>query len=542
MSSDILSEEPYEHHPIDSSRFEPLGETRAFRHLTLKTKAELDQVLPALVGAGVLAYVGNEDPSTLGVGPWYYCNGVGWYSLGSGGPLWGHDYIIDQNWAAKVAAGQGAEGQEIGTVTGFSTKVYSTLTGACDDARIEGLAGRDNKSFFVVPGITSSYTPATDYTNPCYWEFSSSMRTPAFAGGSRIYFNYTGINDYVRFTFRNLYVGNSTFSGAGSNELRFYNCQMGDITFYNNIHIQDCDAGILTYDSSGAWHAYVAGSHVARISFKRLGRGSFTNNRIDGLTVTHWDHLVIDGNTIGSNNADPPIYLGRPNVGGVTQGPLIITDNSIIRREQAAHNDAIQIDGKSNNFLDVKICDNINDEQLGASLGANDHIIHLIGGTVHRATIHGNHWGKYPLVAIKTDVDGTWLDLDIAHNIPSTVGLEVPGAVDDRTRGILYVSAGLNLGFNTFSVRFDNIILDIAGSTILLPASQTSYVEVNSAGTVSSNTTGYTLGRIPLGQAVTDATDITSITEEGVHLDQQATGEVGYIPLGSAADGLPLAL
>jgi len=74
------------------------------------------------------------------------------------------------------------------------------------------------------------------------------------------------------------------------------------------------------------------------------------------------------------------------------------------------------------------------------------------------------------------------------------------------------LTTGLTFAYD--AGRFHNglAIVSVAADTILLTASQTNYVEVDRAGTVSANTSGFTSGRLPLYTVVCDAGAITTVT------------------------------
>jgi hypothetical protein len=75
-------------------------------------------------------------------------------------------------------------------------------------------------------------------------------------------------------------------------------------------------------------------------------------------------------------------------------------------------------------------------------------------------------------------------------------------------------TTGLIYGYNSGTLRVDNIILSIAAGTITLPTSSTSYVELSSAGVVSSNTSSFTADHLPMAIVVTDISSITSVTDK----------------------------
>ena len=74
------------------------------------------------------------------------------------------------------------------------------------------------------------------------------------------------------------------------------------------------------------------------------------------------------------------------------------------------------------------------------------------------------------------------------------------------------------------------VVTQIANNSttgITLSASTTNYIEADRSGTVTKNTTGFTAGRIPLYTAVTNATTITSYTDE--RLGNQADGKAWVV-------------
>lgn len=73
-------------------------------------------------------------------------------------------------------------------------------------------------------------------------------------------------------------------------------------------------------------------------------------------------------------------------------------------------------------------------------------------------------------------------------------------------------TTGLTFGYR--AGRFHNglAVVSVAAGTLALSASLTNYVEVDRAGTVSSNTSGFTSGALPLFTVVTGASTISSTT------------------------------
>ena len=77
-------------------------------------------------------------------------------------------------------------------------------------------------------------------------------------------------------------------------------------------------------------------------------------------------------------------------------------------------------------------------------------------------------------------------------------------------------TTGLTWGYSAGSVRFDNVITAVAAGTVSLTDNATNYIEIDSAGIVTRNTTAFTTGRIPIRQIVTLAGVQTTSTDKRV--------------------------
>jgi hypothetical protein len=75
-------------------------------------------------------------------------------------------------------------------------------------------------------------------------------------------------------------------------------------------------------------------------------------------------------------------------------------------------------------------------------------------------------------------------------------------------------TTGLTYGYQAGRIRDGATTTNVSASTIAMTASTTNYVEVSGAGTVSTNTTGYTAGRYPMATVVTDGSAITGVTDK----------------------------
>ena len=75
-------------------------------------------------------------------------------------------------------------------------------------------------------------------------------------------------------------------------------------------------------------------------------------------------------------------------------------------------------------------------------------------------------------------------------------------------------SSGLTWGYYGGNVLINGVLTQIANGTLSLTASTTNYIQaLPSSGAVSSNTTGFTAGSIPLYTIITGASTVTSYTD-----------------------------
>ena len=71
-------------------------------------------------------------------------------------------------------------------------------------------------------------------------------------------------------------------------------------------------------------------------------------------------------------------------------------------------------------------------------------------------------------------------------------------------------TAALTWGFYGGMINLDGVLTRIANGTLALTGSSTNFVEATRAGVVSTNTTAFTAGRIPLYQVTTDSASVTN--------------------------------
>ena len=74
--------------------------------------------------------------------------------------------------------------------------------------------------------------------------------------------------------------------------------------------------------------------------------------------------------------------------------------------------------------------------------------------------------------------------------------------------------SGLDFAYGIGVVRADNVVNKVVAGTVTLTDDSTNYVEVDSDGVVTSNTTGYTSGQIPLFTVITVSGAITEVIDD----------------------------
>lgn len=116
----------------------------------------------------------------------------------------------------------------------------------------------------------------------------------------------------------------------------------------------------------------------------------------------------------------------------------------------------------------------------------------------------------YPNIALDT-ISGTQDQKEVTAN--TLFEAESPGALFGCKSNI-----GLTFGYYGGVMIVDGVVTAVSSGTVLLTASTTNYVEATNAGVVSTNTTGFTAGRIPLYTILTDTASITSATPARGHL------------------------
>jgi hypothetical protein len=140
-------------------------------------------------------------------------------------------------------------------------------------------------------------------------------------------------------------------------------------------------------------------------------------------------------------------------------------------------------------------------------------IVTWSSGSTAPTTTYGLQWWAdtstllSPTMKLRNVANSAWVNSGLRMDQPN-LGLQDPFGWDPGT------SSGLIFGYKTGVVlNSSQVPTVIAAGTTTLGASVTSYVERTTDGTVSSNTTGWTAGRVPLALVVTSGAAITAVTD-----------------------------
>jgi len=102
-------------------------------------------------------------------------------------------------------------------------------------------------------------------------------------------------------------------------------------------------------------------------------------------------------------------------------------------------------------------------------------------------------------------------------------------------------TTGLTWGYYGGNIRVDNVVTAVAASTLLLTDDATNYVEIDTAGTVSKNTTAFTVSKYPI-RTVVCASGVQTVSTDKrafVHIIQDATTALkGKVELGTDVEGV----
>ena len=144
-------------------------------------------------------------------------------------------------------------------------------------------------------------------------------------------------------------------------------------------------------------------------------------------------------------------------------------------------------------------------------------------------------------VPVKTSVTQIALGAAVAPNIANAPHNDLELGIDNISSYLreaatghfeedVSTTTGVTYGYRAGTVRAGSTITIVAASTIGLTVSTINYLEVASDGTITVNTTGFTLGRIPLWKLTTDGAGIIGRDDMRSMLTTDNASEVEFTP------------
>lgn len=480
---------------------------------------------------------------------WHGGKGEGW-------PL--YDYIVDDDWADTGLA----EGTVINASTG--TKIYSTPQGAWDDAKNT----TKSVSIFVCPGTHAPLLIADDNKQPSYYiRFVGAGESSVIKGNvsqEEAVVVTSSDQDARPIHFENIRftpysVSYRCFDKATDYgpTLAFHGCRFDSYVRTDYVVIAtDClfdgddlaasglyclDHASLGEANSWFWNCTFAGtvrpggeSYFIGCTHRSAGTA---NIAFDASAGTYDKILVVEGHTFRDSGANA--YLNLFKIGqacnvrikNCTDHSGLATNGAAVLITSAYNYNAGKIDIIGNTWLWAYN----NTTAVGLDIQSASVESLLYVGNSHSSGYYVNT-GQSNAVMVKCTgsgkstrgIFGPNSPINGTYNVVGPDNVFVPpeswsGSGGTGTLSILYDNGSLSLGYNAFVCRFDNAIVTVAAGTTALTDNATNYIEVDAAGSVTDNTTGFTLGHIPLGTVVTLAGDITTITEQSATLDESVT-------------------
>jgi len=473
-------------------------------------------------------------------------------------PHWGgmggwptYDYIVDDDWADTGLA----EGTVINTYT--NTKIYSTVQGMLTQFASE--ATGSDKAAIICPGeYAENLTLASIPSSSTLRIFGVGQGGHNIAGGAVNIKPTTGTPltstnmrhfEWSDITFTAGLTGNAYFGGGAQGEQKFHNCTFVGTVAGTHVYVHfdhchfvgDFEPAGGSYDvrfSNCVFHNTIS----AAASTKWAGFHFDTCWLMNPTTIdlTHIVECSWIGCTFGVDEGAAPAspWLTFSPSGSLSQirindnifAPPHATNGSIyFEQVGSVYPYGITIIGNTFRYgavsyiqsadatlEDVAIVGNAFCRMTGASPGYLEELV-AGGASVSGNFIRSVFGPNAPGSIIRYNITGTGNDF-----CPTDSSSGSSGAPTDKV-GVLYDGGALTVGWYGFICRFDTTIVTVAAGTLALTNTATNYVEVDAAGTVSANTTAYTLGHIPLGTVVCAGGDITTITEQSATLDESAT-------------------
>lgn len=506
--------------------------------------------------------LGNKDPINFGTG------------TARAPGAFGYNFVVDANWATQVGLGLGTEGQSFPTGTGSTFKMYSTVAGAVTQAATD-FASTIPGTIFVRPG---NYAETITIATGQYVAIIGAGRQSVIigglttSGGSTASVPATFIADSTAsiwmtgFTLKT----NHSASGTASNGLK--------ATSATDVTIWDCH---LVGNTSGATAEYAVsfGGAGDRTKFvhdctvQNHGVTASTNNptiitdcyaKSGTIAYALTEDCIINGGQIVSYTTGVSLLDGANDV--TIEGLQFVLTTTAVK---CAGNNAISvlIDGctvdSGTTFFDFSSLTFSATTTGGITVSNNRGAVSTAFAFPSSAIampmdLHDNAWwgasgaGTIALTSGAIHpmqrMSNNWID-----SSSTTPAQEIiDGALNRKfTGGIYWVenTSPLTIGVTACTIRFGDTDVAVARQTVALTGSSaTNYIEINSSGTLSSNTTAFTAGTYHVLKVVTTAAGTatySSHTDVGGVLFVGGSGSsvptAGFWPIMNAATTLTIA-
>ena len=171
---------------------------------------------------------------------------------------------------------------------------------------------------------------------------------------------------------------------------------------------------------------------------------------------------------------------------------------------------ALEISEVTSGFVDVAADRFIYEDASAANATRNESITNLVAAVAGNALTATS--GVLDVLVDSAEITSGAVDVDHLSDLRVTEGT---GLIADFAAGTIRVDDGATV-----------TVVSVGASTTTVADNDTSFVEVDSAGSVTNNVTGFTQGRIPLAEVTAVTGDITVVTDKRawLDLDPGATG------------------
>lgn len=539
------------------------------------------------------------DPPTTGYIESEYEPGVAHIRAGGGLLDCMADYIVSDCFADRVAESvadgtlRWTEGMTLETWSGCTVKVYSTLGGAVQQSDDDGFVGANTGVILVCPG---DYPESIIFPQNSSLQIIASSRQNTILGSttsSGYVFDLDTNNSHEVWVY-NLTIAANTNGASQSGgillgstvRLVVENCILIGNTFggalnyaINTGDMRDCDVRVRDCEVSGAYGLNLGNDKLVNsgtrvqvhrnefssctIALDITGYSEVKDNMFEscttaivmGCTTAAWDKNVIKDNTFAGGTTAILVRTSARNTAAYhvivdnimaynVVGPTTFLDLSNISVTNPQNTHSWEI-ARNHGYLNnggvfIKFNATLNfagiDPAPYNNWEVHDNTVLCDGATDSASLFTGDVLAKNPF--------NRWWNNRVDTSTTSwQAGQAEPidgGITHKFTGGVYWIddSVPLTIGVTACVIRFGDTVTQVARQTVVTGGTAaTHYYEINSAGTLSENTTAFTAGSFPLCRIVTTVNG-SSEAEYASHTDVAGiltvTGAVGGGPAAPA--------